>query len=503
MKEVLLLLAAVVCGVLLAARSLGDSVADPHLRADRSVDTRSAKTIARDLIRANMTDEEKVLALFHWVRRVIFHSGPEEPLRHDFNKMINVFGYGSCYMQTHPLSHLLQQLGFPCRNWLHNGHHLIEVYYGGGWHCFDPHMTFYVYNRATPPAIASVAELQADPTLAEAAVQEKRAGPAFLICGDAPTWFSGKTGWELDHPFLPHRGADAEFGAIRLRRGERYVRTWQAGRYYLPHAFLDQFLPYHTCGPDSDRRDPLNFPYWEPYPWQDRTAASHRHAGAGYLDYAPNLRGDGWCEGALRYIHLVQESDKSRPALHPADASQPAEVIFTVNCPYILTGASLELTGRIGAEGDRLRVSVSRQWKEGGIERDWQEALDCSASGALQRKIDLSSFVTGSFDGYWVRIVIEAKAPMKTGLDTLRLHTDFQLNPYALPQLLPGKNRLFLTAARADSPWNFRLTWKEGPNWKTPREYRATIPGVSSEADVEVAGPKFPRMETLEFWVDP
>jgi hypothetical protein len=77
------------------------------------------------------------------------------------------------------------------------------------------------------------------------------------------------------------------------------------------------------------------------------------------------------------------------------------------------------------------------------------------------------------------------------------------LNPYALPQLLPGKNQLFVTAARAEAPWNFRLSWREGASWETPREHRATIDGASYEAAVEVAGPKFPRMETLEFWVAP
>lgn len=467
------------------------------------MDTRSARSIVRDLVRPGMTDEQKVLALFHWVRRVIYHSGPEEPLRHDFNRMVNVFGYGSCYMQTHPLSHLCQQLGFPCRNWVHNGHHMIEVFYDGGWHCFDPHMTFYVYNRAKPPAIASVAELQADATLAEAAVREKRTGPAFLICGDAPTWFSGRSGWVLDHPFLPHRGADEEFGGIRLRRGERYVRTWEAGRYYRPHIFLEQYGPYHTCGPESDRRDPVNFPYWEPYPWQDREAASHRRAGAGFLEYAPDLRGDGWREGALRFINLAADSRSERPALHPAEGGMEAEVIFSAKCPYILTGGSLELTGRIGAAGDRIRVSVSKDWREGGMERAWKDIAAYSEPGGFKRQVDLSFLVEGSLEGYWLRIAIEAKEPARTGLDALKLRADFQLNPYALPQLLPGQNRLSVTAARAERPWNLRLTWREGAEWQTPRHVAVTVRGLVAEAAVQVAGPKYPRMETLEFSVEP
>jgi hypothetical protein len=503
MKETAVLAAALLCAVVLSCGAWAESLVNPHLRTDRSVDTRSARTIVRDLVRPEMTNEEKALALFHWVRRVIYHSGPEEPMRHDFNKMIHLFGYGSCYMQTHPLSHLWQQLGFPCRNWVHNDHHMIEVYYEGAWHCFDPHMTFYVYNRATPRAVAGVAELRADPTLAADAVKEGRAGEAFLICGDAPTWFSGDSGWVLDHPFFPHRGADEEFGGIRLRRGERYVRTWQVGRYYTPHAFLEKYAPYHTCGLESDRKDPINFPYWEPYAWQDRAAASHRHIGSGYLEYAPDLRRDGWREGALRFVNLTSGDGAEGPALHPAVGKMEAEVIFTVACPYLLTGASLDLTGRIGASGDRVRVSVSKGWKPGGVERDWTEVLNAAHPGALRQHLDLSSAVEGSLEGYWVRIVMQADDARGTGLDTLKLHTDFQLNPYALPQLLPGENRLFVTAARAENPWKLRITWREGAGWQTPREYAATIQGSSHEAVVKVAGEKLPRMETLEFSVDP
>jgi hypothetical protein len=496
--------AGLLTGVLAGLPCAWGGVVEPHLRTDRSVDTRSTRTILRDLVRPEMTSEEKALALFHWVRRVIYHSGPEEPLRHDFNRMINVFGYGSCYMQTHPLSHLYQQLGWPCRNWVHNGHHMLEVYYDGGWHCFDPHMTFYVYNRATPRAIASVAELRADSSLAESAAKEGRTGPAFLICGDAPTWFSGDTGWVLDPPFSPHRGADEEFGrSLHLRRGERFVRTWKAGRYLRTHAFLEKYGPYHTCGPDSDQRDPVSFPFWEPYGWRDREAASHRHHGTGFLEYQPDLRGNGWRDAALRFVNLESDADETRPALRPVEGGMEAEAIFSVKCPYILTGASLEVAGRIGATGDRLAVGVSREWKGDSQEREWKEVLSATTPGELRRTVDLSPYVEGSLDGYWLRVAMHSRDPQQTGLGALKLHTEFQLNPYALPQLLPGANRLVVTAARCDRPWRFRLSWHEGEEWKARREHRATIDGASYEAPVDVAGPNFPRMEAIEFSVDP
>ena len=69
-----------------------------------------------------MSDEEKALTLFHWLRRVIYHG--DSPLRY---AMVNVFGHGSCLRQTAPLAMLLGRLGYRCRNWTRHGHHLMEV----------------------------------------------------------------------------------------------------------------------------------------------------------------------------------------------------------------------------------------------------------------------------------------------------------------------------------------------------------------------------------------
>jgi len=421
-------------------------------------------------------------------------------MRHDFNLMINVFGYGSCYMQTHPLSHLYQQLGWPCRDWTHRGHHMMEVYYDKAWHCFDPHMTFYVHNRAKPPAIASVAELRKDQTLAYDAVKERRACPGYLLCGDSPKYFSGDEKWVLHRPFRIHRGADREFGAITLPRGMRYVRTWMGKKFYKPHGFgRGKGRPYHTCGRGADRKDPINWPYWEPY-----VSGGHgRHASSGYLEYAPDLTGPGWQDGAIRHYNLVGEPNKAHPALHPQVAGEPGEVIFGVRCAYIITAASLKLSGSVGAAGDSLAAAVSTQWVRDGSRRVWKSVFEARQPGDFATAVDLTGAIEGSLRGCWVRVAMQAKDPAKTGLNGFRFHADFQLNPYALPQLLPGKNTLFITAARTDVPLNVRVAWSEGEKWAAQKEFKAVVTRRAHEATVEAAGPKLPRMQAIEFCVDP
>lgn len=480
--------------VIAAAASVGlAGVNDPWLTTDKSVDTRSAQTIVAGLVRPEMTDEQKVLTLFNWLRRAVYHSGPEEPLRHDFNLMVSVFGYGSCYMQTHPLSHLLHQCGYPTRNWIHNTHHMLEVYYGGAWHCMDPHMTFYAYNRATPPVLASVAELRADEAIAAKAVEEKRACPGFLLCGDKPTWFSGDDKWTLDHPFLPHVGADQEFGGMRLPRGAKFVRTWKEGAFLASHAFGKGVGPYHTCGAGADRKDPINWPFWEPY-----VEKGHgRHHGTGYLEYQPDLGGGGWADGALRHINLASRKGGG-PALGPVAADIEAEVIFHVDLPYVVTAASLAFDAAKADEKSEIAVSASTKWA--GQNRVWK-TVEGDWSGAA--KADLTPLVEGSVGGYWLRITMKSSQPAKTGISNLKLRTDFQLNPYALPYLVVGSNKIRATAARADGPWNLRIAWSEGENWQKSREHKARIEGTVYEAMIDAAGPKLPRMEAIEISVEP
>jgi len=497
---VMLLSAAGAVALLAAPAGLAAGVVDPHLRTDRSVDTRSAKTIVRDVVSADMTDEQKAVAVFNWLRRVIFHSGPEEPLRHDFNLMINVFGYGSCYMQTHPLSHLYQQLGWPCRDWTHKGHHMMEVRYGGAWHCFDPHMTFYVHNRAEPRAIASVAELRKDESLAWKAVEEGRACPGYLLCGDKPKWFAGDEGWVQHRPFRVPHGADEVFGGITLPRGSRYVRTWMGEKFYKPHGFgRNKGRPYHTCGRGADRKDPVNWPYWEPYV----AGGKGRHSSSGSLEYAPKLTGAGWRDAAIRHYNLVGEAQGAGPSLHPRVGGVEAEAVFALSCPYILVDGSLALAGRVGAAGDRLAVSVSRQWTKGRPHRVWKEVFTAAEPGDFDTKVDLTEAVEGSLEGLWLQVSMQAAEPAGTGLSALKLRADFQLNPYALPQLLPGRNRLLVTTARQDAPLEVRVAWSEGERWKTKKTFTATVKDRSHEAVIEAAGPKLPRMEAIEFAVEP
>src|SRR3990172_4434609 len=81
-------------------------VSDPHVVTDKSVDCRTVDRILKSLITDGMTDEEKVLTVYHWLRRVMSHGYGEQDvdLNYNLHYQVHIFGVGSCLRQTTPLS---------------------------------------------------------------------------------------------------------------------------------------------------------------------------------------------------------------------------------------------------------------------------------------------------------------------------------------------------------------------------------------------------------------
>ncbi|MCE5270310.1 hypothetical protein LLH00_03405 [bacterium] len=451
---------------------------------DRSVDCSSVERIARDLVRPGMTDEQKVLGVFNWNRRVIYHGDGPSELALDFHKMVNVLGNGSCLRQTAPMALVLKRLGFESRSWVHDTHHMLEVNYGGAWHCLDPHMNFYVYDRSTPPSIASVAQLQADTTLAFDAVAEGRACPGFLLCGDSPRWFCGSGEWTLDAGW-PELKLSEPFGRLSLRRGESILLSWMPGEHYWHGAWQFECGPYHTCGP-VDEKDSVNFPLYEPYRATVNGIPCYRHWAGGRMVYRPDLRSDHYQDAVLARDNLTHDPAL---ALMQQRLSAPGSVVFGVECPYVVSAGRIALAASGNRKG--LKVELSRDGEK------WSR-LNLAQSGD-SLAAEFSEPVAGSFAGYRVRITLAEGA----GLTGLELVTFFELNPGALPYLAPGLNTVRLEGGRFDSPVSLSWRWAEGPDWSQERQAGHTFTEPGEFVVQTTEGGKYPRCQSLTLSVAP
>ena len=87
-----------------------------------------------------------------------------------------------------------------------------------------------------------------------------------------------------------------------------------------------------------------------------------------------------------------------------------------------------------------------------------------------------------------------------------RLQTIYQLNIFALPSLSPGKN-IVRVSARTAKPAGTKLVveyaWADGEGWKDEHKAAKDFAELPGSFEVEVAGPKMPRMKSLEIRVEP
>jgi len=132
-----------------------------HLQMAEALDLRSNRHILRSILHAEMSAEEKTLAIFHLVAVFFHHQEPDHHNRdvHDPVKYFN--GYGYCDDAVAAFSNLCQLAGFDTRVWVLEGHVVAEVFFNGRWHMFDPHHK--VYFPAPQGGIAGLHDLLAYP----------------------------------------------------------------------------------------------------------------------------------------------------------------------------------------------------------------------------------------------------------------------------------------------------------------------------------------------------
>jgi hypothetical protein len=145
-------------------RNLDERVAvSPRLALEGWPDLSSSEGILRSILKPEMTDEQKTLAIWKFLVDWRYHYYPAEGGAeiHDPVKFINVYGYGFCDDSAQNAAALAKMAGLKSRVWGLNGHVVAETFFEGRWHMIDPdHEVFY---RASAGHIAGVEELAANP----------------------------------------------------------------------------------------------------------------------------------------------------------------------------------------------------------------------------------------------------------------------------------------------------------------------------------------------------
>ena len=128
-------------------------------------DLTSAETILASIHDVGMTDEEKALAIFEFVKAWRIHWWPPsaQDERFDPVKVVGVYGYGHCGEAARVIEQLARRAGLGTRVWELNGHIVSEIYFDRRWHIVDADLEK-IYDHPDG-YLAGVEDLEADPNL--------------------------------------------------------------------------------------------------------------------------------------------------------------------------------------------------------------------------------------------------------------------------------------------------------------------------------------------------
>lgn len=415
-------------------------------------DVSSPAAWAASCIRPDMSDQEKVLAIWRTVVKYRHQtSPPNEWIQdnvHDMFKTIHVYGYGMCCCAASHVESLARYVGMPARGWAIHLHSVPEVYYGGAWHLVDGSLMNYFLNANGQ--IASVSEIQQavkdwhaahpgyrmnDGRLREFAADGGwRNGPPLLVSTGDQFWdrrginAAGWHGWpstmqeyDCDGHLFDYGGSMGYELNVQLRVGERLTRNW-----------FNKGL--HVNMLDGD----------DPGILKDTSAlAMCRQLG----DVAPGRIGNGTHEyevpladgefrrGALTAENLATSAETGHaPAVLVRDASAPGVLVIGMPSSYVYLSGEVRLQAALGSGGS---IAVSFSDNHG---LDWAPVATIAQSG--EHRLDLQK---GCFRRYDYRLKFELHG-QGTGLDALRIAHDIQHSQAPLPALLAGDNTITFTA---------------------------------------------------------
>ncbi|MBI3830825.1 MAG: hypothetical protein HY291_14990 [Planctomycetes bacterium] len=444
---------AAVSACLMALQTLRAEVQEPWVTTDRTVDCSSYETILKGVLKDGMTDEQKALTLYWFFRQRVYHYMNVRESR-DPLVCVNVLGNTLCGSQGTCMKGLLLAAGIKARVVSGPGHTFYEAFYDGQWHGFDTFMNFYVMTRGDKPHVASFQELEADPTLISTAAKENRCPPGMAMCGDDPLFFSK----HVDVSDYEVMKLDWSVKKNSLRKGEELVRSWWPGGMPLPGTYNPKLGPgpLHTCG-SHDRADaPEMYKFWEPYgipKLAPSTSVSYRHYFNGVINYAPNLATADYKDG------LVSESGVKAGA---EGLSGAGELVVPVKCSFYISAGQCLFEATCPGEGDAVTLSVSRDGTQ------WTEVVAGKEPGKKVYAGSLNAVVVNSEAGlhaYRIKFALKGTAVLNHYL----LQTYFTHNAMAAPHLMPGKNQVTVSVAKADTLAGADLKvlyrYREAPGW--------------------------------------
>jgi len=506
--------------LVLAAAEPAMAVGPGHIvvTTDRSVNCSTLKTIADDVTKGCTTDQEKAIAIYNFLVRVLYmpyHS--HRPLEmvdgrlvfaNDPLKYINVYGCCGCGPQAGVVGALMGAAGFETRNLNPGfGHVSSEVKWGGKWHWLDVWLPAYVLDDKGE--IYSYDEIMADRSRFANARKEGRTPGNFMVNYDADlqSVMNAKDYKPTGHGAYEQRYAEN----LRLRPGESCTWLWDnVGKWYWPsgpYLGKEHLRGQFACGPAckfvNDEVLTDAFGFWEPYkkiiedgphPWRN---VYYRYYGNAIFEHAPPLTAKGLADVDAKLTDLEFIEGGGLKLAGPPGGS--LEIAFDL--PYAIADTEIEGDADMGI-GGALSFCYSL---DGG--KSWLLGDEVKAGGAFGPisigKPNCYEYPAGSTSGQYgfvLRVVFRSNsAKTPTVLKRLKVTNTTMLNFYSRPWLETGKNQVAVSVedpqALAAAP--LEVTWRWLEDWTNPKSLTHKVDKDNRTAVIDVGGTKRPKMQSV------
>lgn len=505
---------------------------------DGSIDWSSPKSVA-DATLKGKNDEEKVLNFWYAYRRAEWHY-KEWPDRRDFTANILCQGQTLCGSHAALQMQVLRAGGYKTRPCFvaGGGHTFIEVFYDNRWHALDAMTGFYVYSRSEPRYIVSLDEMKADAGIVTNAIAEKRVPDVFLACAREPEipkkktlpWSHFKT---LDETVMYYadgaksgsigKDTDAYGGSfdpkrivVNLKPGEAFDRAWdmEVGRYPEGWAYDEDVAqgPFHRCG-HNDEFDKTNFPYWEPYCKSNffvyNRKGTNENTGPITMTRCYRYLSNGRFERAISAADIVAKASVTNGVrldggfLVASNGVQTGQVDIVTSFPYYLCDADVTVKYARESRKAKLLLYVLENEATGDRKNPLRSVprllLDASEKGEAEQTVAIGRFNHGKLNPktYTLRVVLTPGA----ALEEMVISSVFTHNMYAGPYLVPGTNRITVTADNGDllkkHPMVLTYEFADGEGWRNEQAVQTVIRESPCSFTLLVDGPKHPRIKSV------
>lgn len=416
--------------------------------SDKNPDASSIETILKDILKPDMSDQQKCEAIFEYLVTHLYHMyAVEEPVADmlakrkaawevarmtDSVKQLNIYAHGLCGSQSRISCHVYNAAGFLSRVCGVQGHTTFEVKYDGAWHYFDVDMMGFVRDKSGK--VVSIDQIRANRNL----ILKKHAKtPKYYFKFDRLSTMYGCLRQGVRYAMYGRKMGVHSMN-LRLKDGEvlnRYFkRQWAPNYRYYCEPIVNSRSKHLKRLKQGPARDKAHYLF---------TEAGAKRYGNWELIYTPKLSKKSFLDDAFKATNVKTNSGNPLVA---SDKKGPSEIIMNVYSPYGCAGAAGNLSTN---DDDKMGYVIEGEFNTDSGEVAYSFDLGKSwvgvHKGGGKFKLDLTPKFVCQY-GWMLKLSFDGD---KAGLNSFKSYISGQLSPASLP-FVDGKTEMTFSRDETD-----------------------------------------------------